>query len=60
VCRNGPEGAHRRTEAKKSHNLTRTVGQARCQAINDTREHAGDSQGSRLPAEVITESGNIA
>ena len=25
-----------------------------------TREHAGDSQGSRLPAEVITESGNIA
>ena len=29
VCKNGPKGDHRRTKAKKSHNLSRPFGEAR-------------------------------
>jgi len=29
VCKNGPKGAHRRTKAKKTHNLPRPFGEAR-------------------------------
>ena len=29
-AKNGPKGAHRRTKAKKSHNLPRSFGEARC------------------------------
>jgi len=29
VCKNDPQGAHRRTKAKKSHNLPRPFGEAR-------------------------------
>ena len=28
MCKNGPKGAHRRTKAKKSHNLPRPFGEA--------------------------------